>query len=340
MERSWRKNHGRESWNGDGCGPAPIRAEYFFGVLRRFWPCYVLALISIAVIKYRYSSVDVELLGWILEPTAWWAGILTGEPFPWQAGIGYVSVPCQFVIANTCSGIQFLMIVIAALVFGFAHRMGTVWKAMAWTAGSMVFSYGFTVFVNGVRIACAIFLPRRLPSGMLESFPGGLLTPDRLHTLIGIVVYFTSLLFIYEMAGAVLQRTGMAEGDITRAEGAVTKENEDAIKADGAVTEADRDATKEEGAVTKADGAVTEAERAVAKAEDAEQNQERGAAVQRPMGIWVPVFWYFFVVLGIPFLNRAYERRPEAFTEYAIMLGIVCTGVLAVYWVLKKLHFL
>lgn len=138
----------------------------------------------------------------------------------------------------------------------------------------MVFSYGFTVFVNGVRIACAIFLPRRLPSGMLESFPGGLLTPDRLHTLIGIVVYFTSLLFIYEMAGAVLQRS--------------------------------------------------------------RQNQERGAAVQRPMGIWVPVFWYFFVVLGIPFLNRAYERRPEAFTEYAIMLGIVCTGVLAVYWRVKR----
>jgi hypothetical protein len=54
------------------------------------------------------------------------------------------------------------------------------------------------------------------------------------------------------------------------------------------------------------------------------------------MGIWVPVFWYFFVVLGIPFLNRAYERRPEAFTEYAIMLGIVCTGVLAVYWGVKR----
>lgn len=243
----------------------------------RFWPCYLLALISIAVIKYRYSSVDVELLGWILAPTAWWAGILTGEPFPWQAGIGYVSGCYQFVIANTCSGIQFLMIVIAALVFGFVHRMGTPGKGLLWTAGSVVFSYGFTIFVNGVRIACAIFLPRRLPPGFLERFLGGWLTPDRLHTVIGILVYFVSLLFIYEMAGTVVQRMGMAE-----------------------------------------------------------------QAAERPQnaGIWVPVFWYFFVVLGIPFLNQAYERRPEAFTEYAITVGIVCPGVLAVRWVLKKMHFL
>ena len=253
-------------------------------LLRKYWLCYLLALLSVSIIKYRYSSVDVELLGWILRPTAWWAGILTGDDFPWQSGIGYVSHSYQFVIANTCSGIQFMMIVIAALVFGFVHEMGTTGKGLFWTAGSVAFSYGFTIFVNGVRIACAIFLPRRLPPGLLDSFLGGWLTPDRLHTVIGIVVYFASLLFIYETAGAVLQSAGMAD-------------------------------------------------------HQAVESNAADSGKPQKAGIWVPVFWYFFVVLGIPFLNRAYERRPEAFTEYAGMLGIVCPLVLGVYWVFRKAYF-
>ena len=278
----------------------------------RFWPCYFLAFLVIAGIKYRYSSVDVELLGWILAPTAWWAGILTGEGFPWQAGVGYVSVPYQFVIANTCSGIQFMMIVIAALVFGFVHQMGTLRKAMAWTIGSIAGSYLFTVFVNGVRIACAIFLPRRLHllPGVPAILSSGWLTPDRLHTVIGIVVYFASLLFIYEMAGAVLGRRGIVGGGGKAG----------MAGASGTRESGNKQSEKPKPGTTKNSSLLVP-----------DESEKPGNS-----GIWVPVFWYFFIVLGIPFLNRAYERRPEAFTEYAVLLGIVCTGVLAVYWVLKR----
>ncbi len=250
-------------------------------LLCKYWPCYFLAFLSIAIIKYRYSSVDVELLVWILRPTAWWAGILTGDPFPWHAGRGYVSHSYQFVIANTCSGIQFMMIVIAALVFGYVHQTGSLRKGLGWTVGSIAFSYVFTIFVNGVRIACAIFIPRRLSAGVLGGISGSMsgagLTPERFHTVIGIVVYFASLLFIYELTGSGLQSLGKLTGD-----------------------------TKGTGKIIKS-------------------------------GIGMPVFWYFFVVLGIPFLNRAYERNREGFTEYSLLLLAVCPVVLAVYWGIRRL---
>ncbi len=239
--------------------------------IRGSWPCYLAALLTIFLIKYRYSSVDVELLRWILAPTARWAGILTGDVFTWQAGRGYVSHGYQFVIASTCSGIQFMMIVIAALVFGYVRHMKALRGRLGWTGGSIGFSYVFTIFVNGIRIACAIFIPRRLPEGLPEAWTGGWLTPERFHTVIGIVVYFASLLFIYELAGAGLERAGSADAG-------------------------------------------------------------------RGPGIGVPVFWYFFVVLGIPFLNRAYERNRENFTEYAALLVTVCLAVLGIHWMTGRLR--
>lgn len=266
----------------------------------KYWPCYLAAFVTIFVIKYRYSSVDVELLRWILVPTARWAGILTGDTFIWQAGNGYVSHVYQFVIASTCSGIQFMMIVIAALVFGYVHHMGTLGRGLWWTGGSVGFAYVFTVFVNGVRIACAIFIPRRLPAGLLEAWGGGWLTSERFHTVIGIMVYFTSLLFVYELAGVRLQRAGILAEEL----------------------EIPRTWEKE-------------GKRGKSEVGMKARGTDKASSVGKP-GISVPVFWYFFVVLGIPFLNQAYERNREGFTEYMVLLVIVCPVVLGIRWGIGK----
>lgn len=37
-----------------------------------------------------------------------------------------------------------------------------------------------------------------------------------------------------------------------------------------------------------------------------------------------PVFWYFAIALGIPFLNGAYAGNERNFTEYTLTLGTVC----------------
>lgn len=40
-----------------------------------------------------------------------------------------------------------------------------------------------------------------------------------------------------------------------------------------------------------------------------------------------PVFWYFFIVLGIPFLNRAYRQEGGRFGQYALLVTSICLMV-------------
>ena len=51
-----------------------------------------------------------------------------------------------------------------------------------------------------------------------------------------------------------------------------------------------------------------------------------------------PSFWYFSIVLGIPFLNRAYRNRPQTFTDYALLLTAVCLTVITFYCICSELH--
>lgn len=140
---------------------------------------------------------------WILTPTAWWVGILTGIPFTFESGTGYVNHGLQFIIARSCCGVQFMVITIATLIFSYLHRMQTRKKGLCWIAASLFLSYIYTVFINGLRIVISIYLPvylTRSPAyqSMVQK---GFMTPQRLHSIIGIGIYFTALFLIYQLAG-------------------------------------------------------------------------------------------------------------------------------------------
>jgi len=54
-----------------------------------------------------------------------------------------------------------------------------------------------------------------------------------------------------------------------------------------------------------------------------------------------PVFWYFIIVLGIPFLNRVFRKDYKNFTGYAFLVTAACMAVLCISffisWLLKKI---
>ena len=212
---------------------------------------YAAGFVVLSCLKLFYSRAGSDELRWILAPTARWAGSLGGIPFAYEAQRGYVNHELRFIIAASCSGVQFMLVSMAALIYGCIHRMKTGKKKTIWLAGSMVFSYLFTVFVNGIRIVSAIYLPLRL-EGVLAG--GGWLTAQRLHTLIGIVVYFMALLLVYQAADFMA-------------------------------------------------GIVA-----------------------------VPVFWYFAIVLGIPFLNGARGKNRDGFGEYAALVTTVIVGIILLLW--------
>ena len=46
----------------------------------------------------------------------------------------------------------------------------------------------------------------------------------------------------------------------------------------------------------------------------------------------VPVFWYFAIVLGIPFLNGARGKNRDGFGEYAALVTTVIVGIILLLW--------
>lgn len=223
--------------------------------IRHNWIFYLIGFLAVFGLKYFYSKADADNLNWILAPTVWWVRILTGIPFVYDPCEGYVSHTCRFVIAPSCSGMQFMIITIATLIFSFVHRMKSTGKKLCWTVVSTIVPYFVTILVNTVRIIISIYLPVYLEQ---KSLTGGFLTLARLHTLIGTSVYFTSLFLIYHLAGFLTH--------------------------------------------------------------------------QPFYKCLPPVFFYFALVLGVPFLNKAWQNNGEQFTEYAMLITCVCLVVFALYY--------
>lgn len=181
--------------------------------LRQQWIFYLIGFTVILGIKYSYSKSGSNDLQWILAPTARWAGLLGGLSFENVPDIGYVSHECRFIIAPSCSGVQFMMVSIATLLFSFVHRMKGTKKGLCWTGLSIAAAYLATVLVNGLRIVLAIYVPAFIRTHGLHI--GGI-TPEQLHTVIGIAVYFTSLSILYHMAGYIsLKIADMPDTDFT-----------------------------------------------------------------------------------------------------------------------------
>lgn len=168
------------------------------------WPFYLAVCSIILIMRYFGRAEDADALLWILAPTARWAGILGGISFEYLSHQGYVNHFYQFLIAASCSGIRFMLLTFLMLVFMPASTsVKSIRNKYGNLAVSIILAYGFTVLVNGIRIVLAIRLPLLLEGSGLMT---GWLTPDRLHTLIGTVVYFTALCGLYLCAASTTGR--------------------------------------------------------------------------------------------------------------------------------------
>lgn len=251
-----------------------------WNLIRSNWIIYLTGIILVFGIKYFYSKAGCNELQWILAPTAWWVRTISGIPFVFEPDAGYVNYSFRFIIAPSCSGVQFIILSMAMLIFSFAHRMKTMKRGFLWVSLSVGLSYLSTIVINGFRILLSIYLPLYFPR------PGafnGWLTPKRLHTMTGIAVYFTALFLLYLLAERASRKIAGTCPDV--------------------------------------------------------QNPAPSANTLKSIisQCIPPVFWYFAVVLGIPFLNRAYAREGGIFTEYALLMAAVCGAILCLFCVASVL---
>lgn len=264
-------------------------------ILKQYGSLYLTILVILFVLKLFYRKADSTDLQWILAPTAWWVRALSGISFENVPHIGYVNHDLRFIIARSCSGFQFMLITAATLLFSFLHRIlpsenCSPLRRMLYGFGCIFadfgLSYVLTILVNGLRIILSIYLPLFLEqSALFQEYNGysGWLTPESLHTLIGTVVYFASLLVIYRLADGITLKTFFAK-------------------------------TKEQ--LPKAQKNIT---------------------FRASFRLLQPVFWYFFFVLGIPFLTRAYRNGVKQFTDYVRLVIFACTIVLVPFVLFSRI---
>lgn len=154
---------------------------------------YSMGLLAALAVKYGFSRASSDDLLWLLTPTALFVECLTGIAFVHESPVGFVNAQGGIVIATVCSGMNFMILSFCMLVFSFLHRFEQTKRKWQWFAFSIFTAYIFTLVVNGARIAVSIYL-------IAHDVQYGWLTPDRLHRLAGIAVYFIGLLLLYLIA--------------------------------------------------------------------------------------------------------------------------------------------
>lgn len=178
----------------------------FKTTIQKYWLIYFVTIIIAFVMKFFCQTKDSNALIWILAPTSRWVSILSGIRFEYIMHEGYINHFYHFLIAPSCSGIRFMLLTFLMLVFSFLYQIKTRWKGYLWFIFSALFAYMSTIFVNGIRITAAIYIPIHLQDLRLMN---GWLNPDRLHTIIGTLIYFLSLCIIYSLASVILSKPRM-----------------------------------------------------------------------------------------------------------------------------------
>lgn len=161
-----------------------------------------LYLCCAAILKLFYSHATPNDLQWILQPTAFLVEIFTGSNFVFKIAEGYCSIDNKIIIAPACAGVNF-MIVILCLTATLACKYKQIQKVrqfFLYLATILTISYCATLLFNTIRIIVAMAF---YDAGI----QWGYFTQERIHRLIGIVIYFAGACFVYLLAGTFLHQT-------------------------------------------------------------------------------------------------------------------------------------
>jgi exosortase K len=145
-------------------------------------------LATALALKYHYSTASVNDLRWILAPTTFLVETITGSRFTFESYAGYMSEDRTFLIAASCSGVNFLIVAFVML------SVGRFWKERQIKWSFMVISFltafSVTIVANTARIVTALTVRR-------NELRVDWLGADDLHRVEGVTVYFSFLLLLF-----------------------------------------------------------------------------------------------------------------------------------------------
>ena len=161
---------------------------------------YALTLLIAYGLKYHYSHAGSDDLIWVLRPTAFLTESFSNIHFERETNTGFVNCDHQIIIAPSCAGINFMIIVFCLSAFSGLDKMkGSRYKNL-WLGLSLIFAYFYTLLVNTIRIIISI---HSYEKGLFQS----LLTAENIHRLEGILIYFICLYVFYVLLEKVIDLT-------------------------------------------------------------------------------------------------------------------------------------
>jgi exosortase K len=153
---------------------------------------FALFICFAAILKLFYShATPVELL-WILKPTTLSVGFITGISFEFNILEGYCSNDNRVIIAPACAGVNFMIILIcltATLVCKY-KQIRYIRQFVLCLVAIIAVSYSVTLLFNSIRIVIAIAF---YDAGIHWEY----FSQERIHRLIGIIVYFAGISVVY-----------------------------------------------------------------------------------------------------------------------------------------------
>ena len=150
-----------------------------------------IAALVVLGLKRHYADARADDLWWILTPSATIVGLVTDTAFVAVPGEGYLSRERRFVIEKSCAGVNFMIAAFAVMMFAVLHRVRSIASAAGIVLVGLITSYATAVLTNAVRISIAMWF---------AADPiGSTVTGTEAHRAIGIVVYFTGLMLLYEL---------------------------------------------------------------------------------------------------------------------------------------------
>jgi exosortase K len=158
---------------------------------------YGLTLLIALGLKYHYSRSGSDDLLWILSPTAGLVEYFSGTPFQNEINTGYVNHERRIIIAPSCAGINFMIIVFCMTAFSGLNSLAGVRIRSLWLIFSLMIAYGLTLGVNTLRIITSIVVYE-------THFFLGSISMDQIHRIQGILIYFISLYLFYFILQKVL----------------------------------------------------------------------------------------------------------------------------------------
>jgi exosortase K len=160
------------------------------------------ACLLAALLKLHHHRADLDGLRWVLEPTVRAVEVVTGAGFEREAQRGYLCRERRYEIVPACAGVNFMIVAFLCVALGLAGagRAPGAWATLALAAAA---AYLVTIVANATRIAIAMHLHE-------AAVAIGPLTPERLHRIAGVTVYFAYLCALYRLARAVAVRRAPA----------------------------------------------------------------------------------------------------------------------------------